>query len=238
MRVAAPSPWLAGLALLAIAALPQRAAAQTPVNPSVKSPATGKELEITVGGVFLTPVSMGSQNINLIAPNGSPYTLAATTSKTAASFGLEARLGFRASNSIRFEVVGGWSSVGFETEVSGDQENASSTTASLPVNRFTAGGAVTFGLTQKSTRDVYAIAGASWMRDLSELSSVGVYDDGAIVDGGAGIKMWFHQGTSGHVKRLGVRLEGRVGVATGGLSLNDKSTHFVSTFVGSFIIGS
>lgn len=238
MSVAAPSRWLAGLALLAIAAHPQRVAAQTPVNPTVKSPATGKELEITVGGVFLTPVSMGTQDINLIAPNGSPYTLAGTTSRTAPSFGLEARLGFRASNRIRFEVVGGWSSVGFETEVSGDQENASNTTASLPVNRFTAGGAVTFGLTHKTARDVYAIAGASWMRDLSELSAAGVYDDGAIVDGGAGIKMWFHQKTSGHVKRLGIRLEGRVGVSSGGLSLNDKSTHFVSSFVGSLIIGS
>jgi hypothetical protein len=222
-----------------LATSPHVAFAQQPTPVTLQqSPATGKNLEITVGGAFLTPVPMGSQNISLIAPGGGPFNIADTTSRTGASFGVEARLGFRMSNRTRLEVAGGWSRVGFETEVSGDIEDAESIVASLPVNRFTAGGAVTFSLSSKPKRDIYAIAGASWMRELSEISATGVYDDGAIVDGGAGMKLWWRDRPSGRIKRLGLRVEGRVGVRTGGLALDDKSAHIVPAFIASLIIGS
>jgi len=144
---------------------------------------------------------------------------------------------------MRVEVAGGWSRVGFQTEVSDDTDlnagaAATSATASLPISRFTAGGAVTFSVARKGTRDFYVIGGASWMRELSEISAVGVYDDGAIVDGGGGMKLWWRERSTGHIKRLGIRVEGRLGVRTSGLSLDDKSSHIVPTIVGSLIIGS
>jgi len=226
------------VAFVAAVLCPVLAAAQTrQPPPTVKSPAVGRDMEITVGGVFLLPTPMGSQDINLIAPDGSPLTIATTTSKTAASFGAEARFGFRASNRWRFEITGGWSSVQFQTAVSGDAE-AESVTASIGVSRFTAGGAATLRVAQKGKHEFYVLGGGSWMRELSELSAAGVYDDGAIIDGGGGFKMWWRERANGKVKRLGLRLEGRVGVRTGGLSLDDKSAHLVSTIVGSLIIGS
>lgn len=237
-RLVPSAGWCAAVVLVTMASSP-RAFAQQPTPITMQSsPATGKNLEITVGGTFLTPVPMGSQHISLIAPGGGPFNIADTSSRTAASFGLEARLGFRLSNRTRLEVAGGWSRVGFDTEITGDIENPSTVIASIPINRFTAGGAVTFALSSKPKRDIYAIAGASWMRELSEISATGVYDDGAIVDGGAGMKMWWRDRPSGRIKRFGLRVEGRVGVRTGGLQLDDKSAHIVPAFIGSLIIGS
>ncbi len=225
------------MTMLAVIVVVRQSEAQTPVTTN-KSPATGKNLEISVGGSFLTPTPMGSTDINLIASDGSAFRIASTKSRTAASVGLEARLGFRASPRWRVEVAGGWHRVPFQTSVSGDIENAASLTTALDVSRLTAGGAATFSVAQTGNKDVFVIAGASWMRELSELSAAGVYKDGAIVDGGFGMKTWWRERPKSKIKRMGLRLEGRLGVRTGGLALDDKSAHVLPSFVASFIIGS
>src|SRR5689334_4651409 len=159
---------------------------------------------------------MGDQNITLTATNGSQVTVARTSSRTAASFGVEARMGFPIASRMALEVMGAWSHVNFQTEVTGDIENSTSVTASTGVSRFNVGGDVTFTLMQRAKKEIYAIGGASWMREISELNAAGVFDDGVLVDGGAGLKMILKQG-NGRLKRVGLRFEGRIGVRNGGL---------------------
>jgi len=226
-------------AVLAVLVATSPAMAQTPApSTPAKSPATAKRLEFDVGGMFLTPVGMGTQDMSITAANGQPVPFAKTSSRTGPSFGLEARMGFPITPRFAVEVAGSWSSVDFETEVSGDTEIPTGLTVSLGVSRLTAGGSATWRLRQKARNEIYAIGGASWLRDISELSASGVYDDGAIVDGGAGMKMLFKDAAQGKIKRVGLRFEGRVGVRIGGLTLDDKNTHISTAFLASLLIGS
>jgi hypothetical protein len=95
---------------------------------------------------------------------------------------------------------------------------------------------VSFTLTHSAKREFYAIGGASWMREVSELSAGGVFDDGVLVDAGAGLKMILKQG-NGRLKRVGLRFEGRIGVHNGGLTLDSKSVHIAPAFVASLLFG-
>jgi hypothetical protein len=213
------------------------AAAQTPAA-SAPSPAPrGRQTEFALGLSFLPPVAMGTPNINYTASSGAAYAVANTSSRTGPSAGLEARLGFRVYPRLAFEMTGAWSHVRFQTKVISDVE-ASPLTATIGASRFVVGGAALFKLKTGGKREVFAVAGAGWMREISQLSASALYSDGAIVDGGLGVKVWFRAQSKGRVKRIGLRLEGRAGVRTGGLKLDNKSAHIVSAFVGSLIIGS
>jgi hypothetical protein len=215
-----------------------RADAQTPTS-TVPSPAGhGRQLEIALGASFLAPVPMGSRDIAFQAPDGSMFTIAKTTSRAASSVGLDARLGFSVSSRVAIEMAGAWDLVRFQTSESGDIEGAAAGTSSMHASRLTAGGAAVFTFAERPRTTIFALAGARWMREISQVSASGVYDDGAIVDGGAGVKIWWRQGGKGRVKRVGLRLEGRVGVRTGGMSLDEKSAHVITTFFGGLVIGS
>jgi hypothetical protein len=204
----------------------------------------GRQIEIVFGASFLPPVPMGSRNLAIQAPDGSMLTIAQTSSRTASSVGLDARLGFSLFKRMAIEMGGAWDFVRFQTSVSGDIEGAAASTVSSRVSRLTAGGAAVFTLAERRKATIFAVGGARWMREINEVSASGVYDDGAIVDGGAGVKIWWRHdspvvmGRKGHVTRVGLRLEGRVGVRTGGLSLDEKSAHVITTLFGGLIIGS
>jgi hypothetical protein len=212
------------------------AAAQTPVSTAPSPASHGGQTEFAVGASFLPPVPMGSANVDYLKSSGVPYSLANTSSRTGASVGLEVRIGFRVRQRLSFEMSGAWSHVSFQTSVANDVE-ASPLTASIGVSRFAAGGAIVFKIRSRGRKEIYALAGASWMREISQISTGALYDDGAIVDGGAGVKIWFRDQGKGRVKRVGLRIEGRVGLRTGGLQLDTKSPHVVSAFVGSLVIG-
>jgi hypothetical protein len=211
--------------------------AQTPASTATSPVPHGRGTEFDLGMSFLPPVSMGSPNINFTAPSGAPFAVAHTASGTGASFGLEVRIGLRVRQRMSFEMAGAWSHVSFQTSVTSDVE-ASPITVSIGASRFAVGGATLFRLSSRGRKEVFALATASWMREVSQLSTSGLYADGAIVDGGLGVKLWFREQGKGRVKRVGLRIEGRAGMRTGGLKLDAKSVHFTSAFIGSLIIGS
>lgn len=214
------------------------ASAATAQTPASTAPASrGQDTELSLGLSFLPPVPMGSAGVNFVNSTGLPFMLANTTNRTGPSFGIEARIGFRMRQRLAFEMAGAWSHVSFQTSVANDVE-AAAVTASRGVSRFGVGGAAVFKVRAGGPREIYTLVGASWMREIGQISSGALYADGAIVDGGLGVKMWFRDRGKGRVKRVGLRIEGRAGLRAGGLKLDTKSVHFVSGFVGSLIIGS
>lgn len=232
-----PGPRLAGWGVTLMAALWASAAgAQTPVS-TAPSPAHGRQIEFDAGLALLPPVAMGSSDVNFFTSDGAPFAVAHTTSRTGVSFGVEARLGFRVRERMSFEMVGAWSHVSFQTVVTNDVE-ASSLTSSIGTSRLALGGATVFRLASRNRKEIYALAGASWIREISSISAAALYNDGAIIDGGVGVKVWLREQGKGRVKRVGLRFEGRVGARTGGLKLDNKSGHVVPAFIGSLIIGS
>jgi hypothetical protein len=193
---------------------------------------------VTGGLLVLMPVKMGSTPIVLDTSSGATLTTATTEHRMATSVGTELRLGFRLTPRISAEVAGGWSRVTFETSVTGDTEGAASTSATLAASRFLVGGAAIVRLGPRGKRETYVLGGVSWLREAADLAAGGLYEDGTLTEAGGGMKIWLLDRAKGRVKRLGIRIEGRVGVRTGGISLDTRSTHILPVFAGSLIIGS
>jgi hypothetical protein len=168
----------AGAGMLVCACGAAVAHAQTPVT-TRPSPVSGRDVQMSGGVSILTPVGLGSRDITLLTGDGQPFTIARTTNRTGASLGAEARLGFRLNDAVRAELSGGWSRVPFETNVTDDIEGAEALTASINISRFTVGGTAVVRITEYGSRQIFAIAGASWMREATTLGAGSVFEDGA-----------------------------------------------------------
>jgi hypothetical protein len=199
------------------------------------APATGPKHEISVGGVFSLPSSMGSADAELLGSNGEP-SLTLFSTKNSMSFGVgpELILGFRAKPGMWFEVAGNLTWPSLSSTIEDDLEGAETQTLSARVTRWTVEGALVWWIKDKGRTTWFIRAGGGIVGEVSgDLSSSAT---GAMGSGGFGVRHWFRESKGGR-KKMGWRAEFRGVVQGGGLSLDDRTVRFTPTGTFHLVFG-
>ena len=210
---------LTGLSTALLLATATHVSAQSMLNPPPPRPT-----EFVIGGLAAGPASLGTTKVELLGANGEPsQTLLRLDNKTR-GYGLEVGMGVQLRRSLWLEFSGGWTRATVISRVRSDFENAEALSVSTPMSRFLVEGAV-LRYFNESVRNAWFVRGsAGWMREAA--GGATLTDDGIIAGGGLGFRHWWRTAGKGGVKRLGLRVEGRALVRSGGISLGDAGLKF------------
>ena len=208
------------MALAAASARPAIAQTQTPPRP-----VTDRGIEFLIGGIVTGPTSVGSASAELLDGNGNPsVTLFRVDNKLAMGFGFEANLGFQLSRALWLEVSGGWTQSHLESEIRDDFEDGFDETISSSMSRFTVQGGVLRYFHDKGSSAWFIRGTAGWMRETA--GSHTLTCDGLIAGAGLGWRHGWLSSRKGAAKRVGLRLEGRADIRSGGISLGEEGIRF------------
>jgi hypothetical protein len=221
---------LASFFTTALSALPVQALAQ--VSPA---PAPERGVELSVGGTFLAPAPAGSSSADLITSSGSRLTLFDVESRYGIGYGGDATLGFRLSPALWFEVAGGYTWTKAKSEITDDLEDAADVTISETISRASAEGALVWYFADRGTSAFFIRGSGGWMRELAGGNSL--VEDGIIGSGGAGFRRWWRQNRPGGLKRIGLRLEGRLIVRAKGLEFGSANLRLTPAASGLIVFG-
>ena len=215
--------------LAALAIVPASAAAQqAPPSPS-------RPIELSLGGTFLGPSSAGSATASLITPGGGSLDVFKVDSTFGIGYGGEVVLGFRIAPRLWIEGAGGFTRTTARSEISDDVENAPSVTLEETMSRVSAEGAVRIDIADRGATVWFVRGGGGWMRELAGGNSLA--DDGFVFSAGGGVRHWFRENGSGAVKRIGLRLEGRLVMPTRGIEFGSRTVRLTPAGAGAVIFG-
>jgi len=186
-------------------------------------PSSKRAKEFLIGGIVTGPTSVGSATAELLNGAGEPaVNLFQVDNKLAMGFGVESSLGFQISNSLWLEVSGGWTSSSLESDIRADFEDAFDESISSSMSRFTLQGGVLKYFHDKGKSAWFVRGSAGWMRETAGGNTL--TGDGIIAGGGLGWRHWWR--TGGKSGNVGLRVEGRADVRSGGISLGEKGIRF------------
>jgi hypothetical protein len=201
-------------------------ASATPAIAQTKAPpqsSTKRAKEFLIGGILTGPTSVGSASADLFNGFGDPaVTLFQVDNKLAMGFGVESSVAFQIGRATWLDVSGGWTSATLESEIRADFEDAFDETISSAMSRFTLQGGVLRYFHDKGMSAWFFRASAGWMRETAGGNTL--TGDGVIAGGGLGWRHWWR--TSARSSRLGLRLEGRADIRSGGISRGEKGIRF------------
>jgi hypothetical protein len=202
-------------AALACALFPVLASAQVFIGSRV--PHAGS-VEVSGGASWSGPYELGSRDAEETRNTGSgtdPFTLFATKSRVTAGPGGQARAGIYLTQSIAIEGGVHYLRPSFETRVTGDVEAAGEVVATERLTRYVVDGSLVAHLTPLAFAGghgvPFVLGGAGYLREVHDQNEL--IETGREFHGGAGVKVWFGDGTP----RLGVRVDVGLSSRTGGL---------------------
>jgi hypothetical protein len=177
------------------------------------------------GGVFAGPASAGSAAAELVGGSGTPaIALFRVENSFAPGLGIEVNIGAHLRRSWWLEVSGGWARSKLRTEITNDFEDTPPETISSPMSRFLIGGALLRYFRDRGTSSWFLRFDGGWMRETAGGNTL--TGDGLIAGGGVGFRRWWRTTGKGSVKRIGLRLEGRAAIRSGGISLVSEGMRF------------
>jgi len=222
-----------GVAIVCSTAFVAPASAQTKA-PS--KPGTERATEFLIGGLVTAPTSVGSATAELLDGSGNPSVdLFRLDNKLGMGFGIEANFGFQISKALWLEVSGGWTRSNVETDIRNDFEDGFDETISSPMSRFTLQAGVLSYFHDKGSSAWFVRGTAGWMRETAGANTL--TGDGIIAGGGLGWRHWWITSRKGAANRVGLRLEGRADIRSGGISLGEKGIRFGPAGVAHLVFG-
>jgi hypothetical protein len=213
--------------LLVVLAMPAQSWAQTQAPQPPRTP-----WELAVGGVMITPLSLGTVDANLQDGSGNPVTLFRARNDAGLGFGLEANIGAPVSPRVDVEFSGGWSRFDVRSAISDDFEDVPDVTLTETLTRFSVEGAVLYRFAGSGRTAWFVRGGGGWLRELS--SDAALASDGLLVNAGVGVKYWARTNAAGQ-GRFGIRAEFRVLTRTGGIDIDDRSFRMWPVAAGSVV---
>jgi hypothetical protein len=209
--------------VLVILAGADAASAQTSSTQARPGPKRGREFMI--GGLIAGPMSVGSASAELPGGSGTPgITLFRVKNTLGIGFGVESNIGFELRKALWMEVSGGWTRSSVRSRIEDDFENAPDETISIPMSRFVVEGAVVRYFRDRGASAWFVRFDAGWMRETAGGNTL--TGDGIIAGGGLGLRRWWRTSGKGSVKRIGLRIEGRAAIRSGGISVGEKAIRF------------
>lgn len=190
--------------------------------------------ELALTAAWIGPQSFGTSDAALTAPNGSPLVVFRTDSRLAPGAAFEVHLGRRLARRFWVEATGSWQHADYETRVFDDIEDGDDLTLAVSSSRYTVEGSALWTLAERGALTVFARGGAGWVRETAGGRSL--VADGAIGNVGAGVKYWWGL-RPGRLRRIGLRVEGRVSLRSGALTLGESQVRFAPVVVGGIIFG-
>jgi hypothetical protein len=206
--------------------------AQPPRSPQTTQALPGK-VELAVGGRWLLPHGVDSEDARATTPGGSDFVLFNTESEMGGTPALEVRVGFRLTRRVWLAFGGSYGWTSLDTRVTDDVEDVSDVTVSGTATEFTAGGMMLIELGRQPRRGRWVpllFVGGDYLRDVPE--------DGFGAESGmmihTGMAFDLHLGSFAvprpasakprALKDLALRLEGRLALRSG-CAIPDDSLH-------------
>lgn len=203
------------LAVMLVAGVPSAAAAQ---------PAQGRFV-LSIGGLWHSGVPLGSRDAietrNQVG--GGAFVLFETESAITSGAGLVARIGVELASAFTIEMGGSWTKTSISTRLTGDAEAAPDLEVRSDLTEYVVGAALVFRLERLAMAGGRAVpfveAGAGYLRQLHGDNRLA--ETGSVLHGGGGLVMWLRSDRGVWLKRLGVRVDGRITTRNGGVELTE-----------------
>jgi len=158
------------------------------------------------------------------APNGGRFQLFNTDSSLAPAVGVEARLGVRLTRLFEVEAAAAFTRPALETRVSGDAEGASNLTGAESVKEVSIGGTLIAHLTRLrfGVKTIpFVSVGGGFIRDLHGSGTLA--ENGQRYHIGGGIHYVIKSSAAGGINAVGIRVDGRAEVRSGGVMFDDSA---------------
>ena len=193
----------------------------------------GYELAVGVLGIGAMP--FGESDGTFSRPSGNPVLVFNSEISLGPGPGAEVHFGRSVGARLAFEATGTWTFTRIRAAVSTDIDNAPDTTVTEDLNRFSVEGSALWRLSGDQRRGVYLRGGAGWMRELAGGGTLA--ETGVIGNLGAAVKYWW--GASSPVRRhqLGIRLDGRAVLRSGGVDLGVGGVRLAPAAAADLLIG-
>ena len=185
-------------------------------GPAAPRPA---RFEVNAGLLLVGGAKLGSQTGSLTAndPGAPGYTLFRTSTDIGAGTGVEARIGVALTRALSIEGSASWVRQQATTSITGDAEGAAATsaTATLDAYQFEGAAVIHFnGARFAGGRGVpFVLAGGGYRRQLDDVQIL--VATGGYVTAGGGVKYYFVERPKRRMKRLGLRVDGRLTSGSG-----------------------
>jgi hypothetical protein len=168
--------------------------------------------------------SYGSQDASLTTSTGGSIRLFSTSSELDSTAGLELRFGGRVASNIDAEIAASYATPELRTTISGDLEATGSTVAAEPVQQFIIEGAAIIKLAKWRPRPrvlPFVSVGAGYLRQLHDAKTL--VETGQTYHVGGGAKLAMVSRMDGRLKEIGLRMEARACIRSGGVALDDRA---------------
>jgi hypothetical protein len=211
----------AGRAALLAVLLAHPSAARAQLYPGSAAPDRGS-WEVSGGATWSQGYDLGERSAELTRNTGTgagPFEQFTASTRVTTATGGQARLGFYVSRAVALEAGVQFLRPVVSSRLGNDVEEAEDTTATETISRYAVDGSLVFHLTRLSFgggRGVPFVAGgAGYLRELHENAEL--IETGRTYHGGAGLKLWFGEGT----RRVGVRADIGMAMRDGGFDFRD-----------------
>jgi hypothetical protein len=136
---------------------------------------------------------------------------------------------------LAVEATGTWTFTTIRAKVSTDIEGAPDATLTEDLSRVSVEGSARWRLAGDARRGLYVRAGAGWMRELAAGATLS--ETGVIGNVGAAMKYWWGASSSVQRRRLGLRLDGRAVLRSGGVDLGEGGVRLAPAASANLMIG-
>jgi hypothetical protein len=191
--------------------------------------------ELSIGAVAMGAMPFGESDATFSRPSGSPLLVFNSDISMGPGPGAEVHFGRSVGSRLALEVTGTWTLTTIRAEVSTDIDSAPDATLTEDLSRFSVEGSALWRLAGDGKRALYVRGGAGWMRELAGAASLA--ENGVIGNVGASVKYWWGASTSVQRRRLGLRLDGRAVLRSGGVDLGVDGVRLAPAASADLMIG-
>ena len=188
------------------------------------APSEPGRFELSIGALWIGGESYGSQDADLTTSTGGTIHLFSTSSELDSTAGLELRFGGRVTRMIDAEISASYATPELSTAITGDLEAAGSSVAVEPIQQVIIEGAAIIKLTAWRPRPrvlPFVSIGGGYLRQLHDGKTL--VETGQVYHVGGGAKLSRVSRADGRLKEIGLRVEGRVCIRSGGVALDDRT---------------
>lgn len=193
-------------------------------------------LQLAAGFGFVSGASLGDADANLRSSTSSdPYRVFATTSQLAGTTILDLRAGFDLTTRFGLEAHALYGHPELRTNVTADVEGAPSVTAVERLDHYLIDGGIVvkFDEFRVDGWQPFAVGGAGYLRQLNE--GLTVTEEGHLFYVGGGARRTLLTRPSGLLRALGARVDVRLNILSGGITVEDSARNHLSTSGSLFI---
>ena len=191
--------------------------------------------ELSVGAVAIGTMPFGEKDASLTRPDGRPLPVFNSDISTGPGPGAEVHFGRPVGSRLAFEVTGTWTATTIRAKVSTDIDGAPNATLTEDLSRFSVEGSALWRLAGGVKRALSVRAGAGWMREV--VAGATLAETGVIGNVGAAVKYWWGASSSVQRRRLGLRLDGRAVLRSGGVDLGVSGVRLAPAASADLMIG-